>query len=359
MGQPEPLPRSAVRLLTLPFCPKTPEPPQAKFLLDFTRESLFGGAAGGGKSSAVLMAALQFVDVPGYAALLLRKSYRDLSQPGALMDRAIEWLRPQSNIRWDPNEHKFTFPSRATLTFGHMERENDHLKYQGAEYQFIGVDELTQHREKHYRYLFSRLRKPSDPNNPLTHVPLRMRATTNPGGPGHEWVYRRFIRAWEEWKNGKGPPPARTFHPSFLRDNPHVEQDSYLAGLEELDSVTRAQLLLGDWNIRPAGRLFSADMFPFLDPDRDGVLRIELAEGAPPEPPATDSASATAAAANPAVAPTDGPGTTAQRIGPFAGATLEPLTDSAERVVGVQVMLRGRHADEPAVIAARFGASPW
>ena len=55
-------------------------------------EAFYGGAAGGGKSIALLMAALQYVDVPGYAAIIFRRSYADLSLPGALMDRAHEWL---------------------------------------------------------------------------------------------------------------------------------------------------------------------------------------------------------------------------------------------------------------------------
>lgn len=242
------------------FSPEIPHPKQRKFLLDFGREALYGGAAGGGKSSAILMSALQFVDVPGYAALLLRKSFSDLAQPGALMDRADGWLRGHGP-RWDPTQHQWRFPSGATITFGFIERENDRLKYQGAEYQFIGFDELTQHRERDYRYLFSRLRKSRD-NPHLANVPLRMRATTNPGGPGHDWVYRRFIRTWENWmRDPRTGRPLRSFHPSLLADNPSLDFDEYAESLAELDPVTRAQLLRGDWNIRPEGRLFKGRWF--------------------------------------------------------------------------------------------------
>lgn len=246
-------------LCHVPYSPQAPHPRQRAFLLDFGREALFGGAAGGGKSSAIIMAALQFVEVPGYSAILFRKSYADLAQPGALMDRADMWLRGRGP-HWDPTEHTWTFPSGATLTFAYIERENDRLKYQGAEYQFIGFDELTQHKERDYRYLFSRLRRTVD--NPfLARVPLRMRATTNPGGPGHDWVYRRFIAHWEKWKQGKAPKPARAFHPSMLSDNPSLDYDEYVQSLMELDPVTRAQLLRGDWNIRPEGRMFKRTWF--------------------------------------------------------------------------------------------------
>src|SRR5687767_3640230 len=88
--------------IRLRYSPNTPEPRQHAFLLldDLNvLEAFYGGAAGGGKSDALLMAALRYVDVPRYAALLLRKSYADLALPGALMDRAKEWLAG-SDARW-------------------------------------------------------------------------------------------------------------------------------------------------------------------------------------------------------------------------------------------------------------------
>ena len=259
---------AASKLTHVPYSPERPHPKQRRFLLNFNREVLFGGAAGPGKSSGILMAALQFVDVPGYSALLLRKSYTDLSQPGALMVRADEWLRGQRDVSWDDTTHTWHFPSGATLTFGYIERSNDHLKYQGAEYQFVGFDELTQHREKHYRYLFSRLRKPADLDNaaPLAKIPIHMRATANPGGPGHEWVYQRFVLPYLEWKRGKGPRPNRDFIPATLDDNPSVNREDYVQSLDELDPVTRSQLLGGDWEVRPEGRMFKSSWFWKLDP---------------------------------------------------------------------------------------------
>lgn len=133
------------------------------------------------------MAALQYVDVPHYAALLLRRSYTDLSLPGALMDRAKAWLIP-TDAEWRESSKTWYFPSGATLTFGYLDQTGAEYRYQSTEFQFIGFDELTQFEERQYRYLFSRLRRTSDID-----VPLRMRSASNPGGIGHEWVRHRFL----------------------------------------------------------------------------------------------------------------------------------------------------------------------
>ena len=162
------------------YVSQQPTEPQRAFLVAAAREVLYGGAAGGGKSSALLMAALQYVDVPGYSAIIFRRTYADLSKPGALMDRSRDWLT-SSDAVWNEQKHAWRFPSGATLTFGHLETEKDKYDYQGAEFQFIGFDELTQFKETQYRYLFSRLRRLTGAT-----VPLRVRAASNPGGEGHE-----------------------------------------------------------------------------------------------------------------------------------------------------------------------------
>jgi hypothetical protein len=131
--------------LTLPekYVPWKPSPHQAAFLLVPHREAFYGGAAGGGKSIALLMGALQYVEHPGYNALILRKTFADLNQPEALIDISKEWLS-NTDAKWNSSEHQWTFPSGAVLKFGHLEHEDDKLKYQGAAYHFVGFDELTQ-----------------------------------------------------------------------------------------------------------------------------------------------------------------------------------------------------------------------
>src|SRR5262249_13851241 len=106
---------------------------QAELLLHAEApEALYGGAAGGGKSDALLMAALQFVDVPSYRALLFRRTYGDLALPGALMCRAFEWLGG-TPARWSDTTKTWTFPSGATLTFGYLDTANDRFRYQSSE----------------------------------------------------------------------------------------------------------------------------------------------------------------------------------------------------------------------------------
>ncbi len=235
------------RVLENPWIPHRPTPPQAAFLTVPAREALYGGAAGGGKSDALLMAALMYVDVPGYAALIIRRNLQDLILPGALIPRSHEWLGG-SEARWNDNKKQWTFPSGATLTFGYLQNPNDHLRYQGAEFHYVAFDELTQLREHQYRYLFSRTRRLEGMD-----VPIRVRAATNPGGPGHAWVRRRFIE--------EGPRAGRVFVPARLTDNPYLDHDQYVAALGELDEVTRAQLLHGRWDAGMTGRLFRREWF--------------------------------------------------------------------------------------------------
>jgi len=217
------------------YCPHSPTPRQQEFLNLRCGEVLFGGACGGGKSDALLMAALQYVEVPGYAAIIFRETFTDLALADGLIPRSHEWLSG-SGARYDPQTHTWSFPSGATVGFGYMDNENAHFRYQGAAYQFIGWDELTQHRENQYLYMFSRLRALAG-----SEVPLRVRGATNPGGIGHRWVERRFID--EETRQ-----PGAVFVPAKLADNPHLRND-YLDSLGYLDPVTKARYLEGDWSV--------------------------------------------------------------------------------------------------------------
>lgn len=170
-----------------PWIPNKPTAKQLHFLSLPHREALYGGAAGGGKSDALLMAALMYADVPGYSALLLRRTFPDLAQKGALMDRAASWLGGTA-AKWNERDKRYTFPSGAALTFGYLDAEKDKYRYQGAEFQFVGFDETTQFEDTKYKYLLSRLRRLE-----TSPIPLRQRGATNPGGLGHEWVYERFV----------------------------------------------------------------------------------------------------------------------------------------------------------------------
>jgi len=234
------------------YCPEEPSLTQRVFLRSYAIEALFGGAAGGGKSSALLMSALQYVDVPNYSAILFRRTYADLALPGALMDRFRTWMSNYDDVHWNANSYVATFPSGARISFGYLNNTNDYLRYKGSEFQFIGMDEVTEIRESDYRYLFSRLRRPA--SGELSKVPLRMRAASN---PAPNWVRQRFIV--------EGKEEGRVFVPSFLTDNPGIDAESYRQALAALDPIERRRLEMGDWWATTLGTLFDRASFPIID----------------------------------------------------------------------------------------------
>jgi predicted phage terminase large subunit-like protein len=237
-------------ILKNPYIPHKPTEKQKEALLVDSKELLYGGAAGGGKSDWLLMEALRYVSEPGYSAILFRRTFRDLSLPGALMDRSKEWLMP-TTASFKGQENCWVFPSGAKLAFGYLDTETDKYRYQSAEFQFIGFDELTQFTEDQYRYLFSRLRRLES-----SHVPLRMRAASNPGGIGHDWVKQRFMVEGAEY--------GRVFIPAKLQDNQYIDQPSYIESLNNLDPITRRQYLDGDWTARHGGAAFKREKIQII-----------------------------------------------------------------------------------------------
>jgi predicted phage terminase large subunit-like protein len=250
--------------------PHRPHPKQAAFLLLPHREVLFGGAAGGGKSDALLMAALQYVDVPGYAALILRATYSSLTLPDGLIPRAMSWLSPAikaGRVKWNGETHTFTFKTGgkpATLTFGHLEQERHRYRYASSAYQFIGFEELTEFKEESdYTFMSSRLRRTTD----MAAIPLRLRATTNPIGRGYEWVKKRFVTPTNDAK--------RFFLPSTLRDNPSLDEAAYRESLAVLPPIIRQKLEEGDWTVVRAGDVFPKTRWQYIEAGRI-TERIDL-----------------------------------------------------------------------------------
>lgn len=236
------------------YVPHVPHPPQQAMLaLDWHfEELLYGGAAGGGKSDALLMAALKYVDVPGYAAMIFRRTYADLSKADALIPRSQEWLRG-TDARWNDTSKTWRFPNGATLGFGYLQHAGDEFNYQGAAFQFLGFDEVTHIPWRQYDYLQSRVRRPAGMSRTL---PLRTRCTANPDGRYVDWVREYFVE--------NGLANGRPFLPAKLDDNPSLDRRAYMRTLMRLDPVTRARLLDGDWEVRPPGRFFDRAWFPVV-----------------------------------------------------------------------------------------------
>jgi hypothetical protein len=256
------------------YIPHKPTPKQSAFLLLPHLEAFYGGEPGGGKSDALLMGALQYVDVPSYAAILFRRTYADLALPGALMDRSREWLMG-TDARWNEQRKTWTFPSGATVTFGYLESENDKYRYQGAEFQFCAFDEVSQFTETQYSYLFSRLRRLA-----TSTVPLRMRSASNPPTTSDgQWVKGRFVLQ---------RTPDRPFIPAGLSDNPHLDKGQYLASLSHLDDNTRRALF--DWFASVEGLVFADfndDNLTDEEPDPNKPIEIAIDDGYFPDPRAT------------------------------------------------------------------------
>jgi predicted phage terminase large subunit-like protein len=251
----------------LKLCPHTPTTKQAEFLSLECLEAFYGGQGGGGKSDALLMGALQYVHIPNYSALILRRTFKDLNLPGAIMDRAKKWLRGQPGVHWDSQEHRFTFQcpggGTSTLAFGYLDHLGDERRYASAEFQYIAFDEASEFVRSMYTFLFSRLRRLLG-----MLVPLRMRSASNPGGIGHAWLRERFI-------DPATRRPKAVFVPASRYDNPHLDLVSYEEALDELDPEQKAWIRDGRWDDIKPGDFFDQNNFVLIteEPMNLGFMR--------------------------------------------------------------------------------------
>lgn len=241
-------------------------------------ETLFGGAAGGGKTEWLIEYGIREMErYPGNRGVIFRRVFPSLNR--SVVPRALTKLAGRA--RWNANDHTFTFPNRSVLELGSLQYKNSVIDHQGAEYGWIGFEEITEFLEYQYEFMLGRLRAPADGIRP------HAAATTNPGGAGHKWVKRRWVKPLEnEDYEGKRPEPfeiwvpkptlerpdplRRVFVPATLEDNPHLlaRDPGYVDRLRAIsDRGLRKALESGDWDAIEAveGALWQQ---PWLDSGR-------------------------------------------------------------------------------------------
>lgn len=266
---------------------------QTRFLSSPAFEALFGGAAGPGKTFSLVIEALRQIEHPLYTGILFRRTFPMLEQADGIIQRSLR-LYPTYGGTYNASKHYWTFPSGARVYFGHIQRLADVYQYQGAQFCFIGFDELSEFEKEMYLYLFTRCRPPA------RDLRAYIRAATNPGNIGHRWVKDRFvtkditnrIRYFAPIPDGDGKmvdtevardyPGAlsRAFYPAKMSDNPSGDPDYAQRIIATGDPLVIAQLVEGDWDAESVRGLifdnFSSKPWPDGNVTADAEYRPDL-----------------------------------------------------------------------------------
>lgn len=232
---------------------------QLAFIQVESPECFFGGSSGGGKTAAAAMDALRYFDIPKYAALIMRRTWVELSEGvEAIIPFMKEKLEPfmfgkNPQVWYLEKEHAFYSIEGAVIQFAHAENEKDIEKRAGTPYQRIYFEELTSFTEYQYDFMFTRQRKRA--HGLVAQVPVVMRGTGNPLGVGFEFVKQRFIIDRNQ---------ERVFIPSGILDNPFIDQRDYIKRLEKLPEVLRKKYMDGDWDIQFSGGIIDRNWFELV-----------------------------------------------------------------------------------------------
>ena len=229
-------------------------------------EAMYGGTAGCGKSWALSAAALQWFDHPKYSGIILRENMTDARRNEGVFQVIYSWLKPyidKGTVKYRDN--KFISEEGACLEFGFLSTGYQE-SFRGAQYHFIGIDELPQHLFPVYEYWYHRCRRGEGGFD----IPLRIRATGNPGGRGDKWIMNHWklkkIEVEGETDDFGNPLTRwvskhrdRAFLEASWKDNPGLDVESYKETMENLSAVTYLQMAEGDWGAAKGARYQESD----------------------------------------------------------------------------------------------------
>src|SRR3990172_11136996 len=246
----------------------SPQPRQIDFMSSPIFEVLMGGAAGGGKSDALLMEGLRQIHIPGYRAIMFRRTTKQLRR---LIDRAYEiFTKAVRGVESTQGGTVWTFPSGAKYILSHMEEEKNKYDHDGQEYQYIAFDELTSFTETQYLYLFSRCRS----SNPK--IRCYIRTSAMPIGVGVGWVKQRFIDNGEKIIIDNNTGLTRQYISATLDDNIYLKDNDplYELRLKLMGDKLFKVLRHGDWTV------IEGSVFDELDKDKHMIPTHNPPEGA-------------------------------------------------------------------------------
>jgi predicted phage terminase large subunit-like protein len=274
----------------LPFAPNPG--PQSEFVRSTVDVVIYGGQAGGGKTSGIIMVPARYSHVRGYDAILFRRNMTDALKPGSTWQETHRYY-PLIGGKPNAGNHSWRFPSGATVTVAHLDTMSTVSNYDSSQIPCLLFDELTHFEEDQFWRMFARVRSVSG-------GPALVRGTCNPDPdsfvaelvswyidqetglamPERAGVVRWFVRSESgaiEWADdpdtlvrkfpADGKPHSFTFIPAALDDNPQLARrdPNYVDRLKLLPYVERERLLGGNWKVKPeAGKIFNRAWFKRL-----------------------------------------------------------------------------------------------
>ena len=271
--------------------------PQQAFLSSQADITIYGGAAGGGKTYGLLLSPLRHClgeyANRNFSAVIFRRTLPEITNPGGMWD---EGCNLYLGLGAEPVSHphpRFLFPTGAVIRFAGLQYDKDLYDWDGSQIPLIGFDQLEHFSKQQFFYLLSRNRSTSG-------IPPYILATCNPNPDS--WL-RKFLGWWIDEQSGYAIPErggvvryfvrirddivwaetaqelldkythipyvkSVTFIPSKVYDNKSLlEKDpAYLGNLYALPIVEQERLLHGNWNIRPAPGLYAKrEWFKIVD----------------------------------------------------------------------------------------------